>query len=251
LDKRPRPGADTIVLHRTAYVTAKEFAEHGVIVGAGDDKFLLSTYDTVYIQFPDSKSLPKVGDEYTIYDRAEETGDAGDRPADARKLGSLVSIRGRAVITRADKDTGIATAEIREAIGTIERGQHAGPFKSTLAVVPPVPNAVELKGAVVEAIRDEGVIGRDSVVIVNRGDDDGVKPGNTFLVLRRGDGLPGPDEAKKIESKDAARTELPFEAIAELRVIDVKSKTSTCFVTMSTRDVQIGDQVLMRKEKKR
>ena len=246
IEHRKLGAPDTVYLHKTAYVTAQEFEHHGEITGASEDKFLLTVYDTIYVQYPKEKDLPKVGDELTIYERSDKKEDA-ERSKKARKLGSLVSIKGKARVTRVEKETGIATADITEAFGTIERGHHAGPFKATLAIVPPAPNKVELTGSVVEGIRGEELVGRYTVVIVDLGRDNGVELGNRLWVLRRGDGLPGPVEAAGYEAKDAKRTDLPIERIAELRVIDVKEKTSTCVVTTALRDVQIGDKLLMRK----
>ena len=42
----------------------------------------------------------------------------------------------------------------------------------------------------------------------------------------------------------AAMTGTP---IAELMAVEVKEHTTTCFITRSVRDVQVGDELLMRK----
>ena len=89
------------------------------------------------------------------------------------------------------------------------------------------------------------LIGEGAVVFLDRGKDDGVKPGNRFTVVRRGDAY-DPDHALP-EGGTRDDRKYPDENIATLVVVDVGSKSAIGLVTASTKEALIGDHVVMLK----
>jgi hypothetical protein len=105
--------------------------------------------------------------------------------------------------------------------------------------------------------------GQNQVVFIDRGEVDGLKPGNRLFVIRKGDAwhqsLPSPSSARRIalESDSPAQIErvprpsnesvLPEEVVAEIRVITTRQRSAMCVVTASRREVEPGDSAFARK----
>ena len=81
------------------------------------------------------------------------------------------------------------------------------------------------------------------------GDADGVQEGNTFVVVRHGDGLTNVLVTKSYAEGEggstAANVKTPDEAVGLLLVIDTKEHLSTAIVVKSVRELQEGDVVEM------
>jgi len=85
---------------------------------------------------------------------------------------------------------------------------------------------------------DEGVshIGQFDVVTINRGERDGLKPGNVMAVLQRGNMVRDPVTGETIE--------LPSERAGLLMVFQAYEKMSYGLVLQATRALAIGDKVV-------
>jgi hypothetical protein len=68
-----------------------------------------------------------------------------------------------------------------------------------------------------------------------------VLEGNRLFVRRRRDMF-----REATDDRDD-RPGYPFEIVAELRVVEVRPRSSTCMITRSVTDVHTGDQVEMRR----
>ena len=84
------------------------------------------------------------------------------------------------------------------------------------------------------------------------GRNKGVKVGNRFFVIRKGDewleGVFGdPQEMGNLmEVPPYEKDELPKEVVAELRVLKVRKNTTIAVVTRSDTDLRFGDTAEMR-----
>jgi hypothetical protein len=108
-------------------------------------------------------------------------------------------------------------------------------------------------------------MGKDQVVFIDRGENDGLQPGNRLFVVRRGDVwrrtlvttttmastrvlVDVPDdvafEATPIEGDDET---FPEEVVGELRVIRAHKYSSLALVTESSEEIEPGDQLVARK----
>jgi hypothetical protein len=226
---RPAP------LRRDSFMTRAQLDEAGRIVGAFEEKLLLSHLDRIYARFKDPGTV-KVGQSFVIY-RSEgpvlhpETGEA---------VGYKTHILGQAKVTRLDEKA--VSLTITASYDTIERGDYLGPWSDKL--VKPVqlrPNQASVDGYIVAVTPSVLTnLGESHVVYLDKGHADGVEEGNTFKVLRSGD--------RSIEPPDrpARGAGLPVETVGTLVVFDVKERNASAFVARSLFELYVGDRVEMR-----
>jgi hypothetical protein len=157
----------------------------------------------------------------------------------------------------------IARARITETLDTIERGARVGPIARRFEVVPPARNEKDVEATVLTSVHPHNFYGQNQVVFLDRGEDDGLKPGNRLFIIRKGDGFhktqPSGSAAKRIAIEDPSPAAmenitkprddntLPEEVLAELRIINVKKGSSMALVTTSRREIELGDKAFARK----
>jgi hypothetical protein len=228
-----------VSLKQTAYVDQDQLDDTIVIDGSVDDKELLATDDVVYLSYPDGHP-PKVGATYSIYER----GDAVEHPRTGKPAGAYVRILGELEVTSVKKDKrarGVITAATRE----IERGDLVGPLIRTLKTVPPTPNKVDAQGTIVAMLSDAEIMGSGEVVFVDLGEGSGVEVGNRMYVVRRGDALQEDEALSSTVGQDDRR--FPARALGELVIVDVGKTVSIGLITLSVREMGVGDLVMMQK----
>ena len=219
--------------HQMAYLDSQDLKDAATVDGSTDPKSLLSTGDSIYLTYPEGKT-PKVGATYNIYSKQKDVGSAG----------AYVLVKGALQVTFAKKGKR-ARAIITQSNDPVERGMRVGPLKLKFGNIMPVPNSKKVDGAIVDVLGPDQLIGAQAAVIVNRGTNDGVKDGNRFLVLRRGDAY---QEVMRPSSEVAQDDDkYPARAIGEVIVVQAGKEMSLGFVTFSIHEFEPGDRVYMRK----
>ena len=212
----------------------------GKIVAAKVDKLQLIAEDEIYIHFHKGISVKK-GDQFTIF----RVGDPIAHPVIKKKVvGRKVLIVGTAVITKVSEGQA-QTALITLSYEPIAIGDEVSPYfapREELAV-----NTMEqpLYGWIVASqVGEKLELIPGDVVYIDLGEDDHVRPGHIFNVLRRGAVVEYPvADNKKIKKKDRVKVKLPDELIARLVVIKTQQKTSTAVIVQSKLSVFVGDEV--------
>jgi hypothetical protein len=251
VDARRQVPLDTIFLKTEGFIEDEAENNWGEINGAREDKIFLTDFDEVYIRVASNRDL-RVGQELTVY-----------RPL--RKLGSgrLVEIQGTVRIDTWNPKERIARAIVVEAIEAIERGARIGPLARRFTVTPPVRNDTDVEASVITAVRPNQLFGSNQVLFIDKGEDDGLRPGNRLTVYKKGDEYykTSPFEFARtriaMEKNEAAQVErmpnprndsvLPEEVQAELRVVSVSKHAAMAIVTDSRREIEIGDKTYARK----
>lgn len=254
---RPRVPRGTVFLREEAWASPEDVNASGVIVGAPEDNMMLAEGDQVYLQF--DRRAPNVGEAYTIYQSGQAT-----RGSD-RDAGHVVRVLGTVVVDAWDRQRHVATGRITESLEPIERGERVAIVQRQFEPVTPVTNDRDLAGHIVATPQPRTIVGGQYVVIVDRGQQDGVHLGNRFFLTRRGDpwvqsargqgrvvrmtldrdgdGVP---DAPPVNA-NPSDSELPVEVIGELLVVAVHPRTSVCLVTGVEREIEIGAPVVMRR----
>jgi hypothetical protein len=222
-----------VQLRQNGFVDPKELERTGSVSGAPVEKLLLSERDEIYVESND-KFKPQRGQYYSVYRVRQEL------DADGKKVGYLVEILGT-VQVKSVNDKGVGTALITESINPIERGDRIGPLRRRLARVPVQAAGQTVEGTVLATMRDKKYVGSEDLVFVSQGKNQGVRDGNRFLVVRRGDAY-----KRLIQEQDDENTNYPLETIAEITIVDAKDDSSVGLVTRSTKEIKIGDKVRMR-----
>lgn len=215
------------------FVTRGELAESGVLGAAFEDKMLLTVGDRGYARFEQTVPV-KVGQTYAVFRTDREL----VHPVSHRPFGYLTTVLGAARVVALDGRT--ASLVLTAANDAIERGAYLAPWPDRASrEVVQRPNQQVVGGVLVAAeaaVTSE--IGEHHLVFVDRGTADGVKDGNVFTVVRKGD----PYASKASPVADA----LPDEDIGALLVVDAKEHASTALVVKSRRELLVGDRVELR-----
>jgi hypothetical protein len=229
----------------TALVSPEDMQTAGKVEASFEEKQMLAPYDTAYVRFKGAPPV-KPGDKLILF---RPDGDVTD-PVTHRKIADQTRTTGVVkVLTVQDTQ---ATVQVLNVYEEIERGDLARAFTPQKKRVTPRANTTEVTGYIVgdttKAVSD---IGESSVVYIDRGSADGVQDGNTFAVIRQGDGLNEQFVTKLAYSGGAqgaaaAKADVPEEAVGLLLVTDAGEHVSTAIVVKSVRELTSGDMVQMR-----
>jgi nucleoid-associated protein YgaU len=225
-------------------VSPEEMRRAGSLDASFEEKDMLSTYDTAYVRFPSGVEV-NIGDRVIFF---RPTGEIV-QPVTGRKLGTQTETMGEAKVISTDGE--LATVQITRTWEEIERGDLARPWTEQNLKVAPKPNTREMKGVIVSAVR-RGLTtyGESNEVFIDKGANDGVEVGNTFAVIRKGDGLRDAAVYGKAYNMGAtgaraAGVHVPNENVGLLLVVDVKDRLSTAVVVKSVKELRAGDMVEM------
>lgn len=222
------------------FVTKREVEEAGVIDSSFAESLMLSYPDSAYVRFK-HKGAAKVGERYVIFRTASEL----THPKTGKRFGYLTHLIGTMVITRLNGS--LATGQIQnDTWDEVLRGDLIGPYSETLReVVALRPNAHDVKGFIVESLTPYlTTFGEHHVVVVDKGSADGVKTGNTFVIVRQHD--PGTDVKALLFPAQYQHPKLPLEDVGTCMAVNVKDRASMCLLTRSIREIMPGDRVEMR-----
>jgi hypothetical protein len=235
-----------ISVRTSGLVSAEEKANAGTLDASFEEKQMLSPFDTAYVLF---KSAPPVrpGDRIVLFRPDGEITD----PITHKKLADQTRTVGIArVLTVQDRQ---CTVQIERNFEEIERGDLARPWVAQEKRVTPRPNQTDVSGFIVgDTTKEISDLGESNVVYIDRGSADGVQEGNTFAVVRHGDGL---NEAMLSGTKsksggaggsEASKVQVPKENVGLLLVTDTSEHVSTAVVIKSVRELIPGDVVEMR-----
>ncbi len=224
-------------------VSPEELKNAGTLEASFEEKELLATYDTAYARFKNQMPV-KTGDKLLIF-RPE--GPIVD-PVSHKTLATQTRTVGVAKVISVE---GLqATVEIERTFEEMERGDRVRPWSPQDKRVAARPNTADVKGRIVQAV-DSGLTtyGEQNEVFIDRGTADGVQEGNTFAVVRHGDGLNAAGVTKAYTAgaggMRAMGVQTPPENVGLLLVVDTREHLSTAVVVNSVRELQSGDAVEM------
>lgn len=246
-----RPSEGSVYLREQGYLDPEALRTAGEVVGSPTDHMLLSPYDQVYVRFDELEGGRPPAGEYTIFRELAEGEDTTDR--ERGDEGTLVRILGAVRIDDWDEERHTARATIVEALDPIERGHRVAAIPRRFAVVPPAPADRDIETEVVASLRPSLLIGAEQIVFVPVGEEEGVREGNRFFIIRRGDEWrrslefsDGHEVGTSVELPDSP-DEWPEEVIAEGRVVALRPHSAGLFITRSTRVVERGDRAELRR----
>ena len=181
------------------------------------------------------------GRTYFDYDTGEE-------------LGYLARYVGTATLSRSGDP---ATLRLDTTDIEVSRGDRLMPVREPYEpgwFFPSTPEG-KVNGTILDAYETIGYVGRFQVVLIDRGSDDGLVPGNTLLIDNRGRIIRdyfGPLEEQRVfddiggtfrQSIIPPEIQLPDESAGALIVFDVFDRMSLGLVMISDRVIRTGDKV--------
>jgi hypothetical protein len=252
---------ETVFLRELGYIDDPEQDVWGQVVGAREEQQLLSDSNRVYMILRPGAQV-QIGQLMTVFEdvRDPPTPDGARRPP-----GKIVAFKGTIKIDTWDAKNRVARGEVIESLDAIERGAKVGPVGRRYYVVPPTASQVDVQARILTSLYPHVVMGRDQVVFIDRGANDGLKPGNRLFVVRHGDAWRRTLETASIMARSRIRMDtperldwevtplegdeetFPEEVVAELRIIRSHKYSSLALVTESREEIEPGDQAVTRK----
>lgn len=205
-----------------------DIAGIGNIAEAKKEKTLLSEGDNVYLNLRDDVKVSP-GDRFTIF-RVEG---AVVHPITDMTIGKKVNILGLVRVSQIEDR--VITGEIILSFDPILKGDWL------MVYLPPNDELVITTfekpqyGWVVASKGEHSNLVEGDIVYIDRGANDGMKPGHICSVLRRSKRILDPISRQKIK--------LPDELIGRLVIMATQPKTSTALIIHSYSPIYLGDEV--------
>lgn len=228
-----------ITLSGTSFITTREIEETGSIIGSFFEAEMMAERQPIYVSYID-KRMPKVGEQFVIYRHAGEV----VHPVTNAFIGYQTRILGQGRITKVAKN-GVGTGVIMRAFDVIERGALIGPSNEPLShsvSLRPNDRSIEEAYVVTPVWNFLTVLSEHQLIIIDKGADDGVKPGNTFTIWRQHDAL----SQATFLNPTRRDEDLPREDVGVCMAFEVKSAATTCLLLETIREIVRGDHVEMR-----
>ncbi len=244
---------------RVGYISARDYRESGVIEGSREERAMLGTLDEVYTRF----SLKRCSEveKSTVADaaRADQEGRSdevdvagpcvrdGDRyvvyrverpvrhPNTGKTVGYKINFVGEAEVVNTRRP--IVGMVLTKSHSEISRGDLVTNVFEPLTTVTPRPNDTEILATVIDFHHETTATGQHSYVYIDKGAAHGVKRGNRFELVWRGDGLRG---SAVRDVKD-----YPDEQIGIAMVVEAYDQHSLCYLTNSVREIERGMAAVM------
>jgi hypothetical protein len=252
----------TVFLRNVGYIDDPDNDIWGELVGAEAPQQLLSEGNKVYMIMRPGVSL-RVGQLLTIFQPGRNV-----QPVTGARMppGSLVKFKGAVRVTRWDPSKRMATGVLTESLDPIERGNKIGQIGRRFDVVPPKPSVADVRARVLTSMYPHEIMGKDQILFIDRGTQDGLVAGNRLFILRRGDtwrqslstasklsrltmNLDQPEWIPPAEMTPLGGEDddFPIEIVGELRVIRAHKYSALALVTASKVEIEPGDQAVTRK----
>lgn len=248
----------TVFVRDQGYIGDAERDVWGEIAGAHEDNMLLSDGNVVYLLMREGVEL-QIGQRLTVF---KEITDAPNVPNARKPPGKIVKIYGTVRVDGWDQENHIAKGAVIESLDIIERGFKVGPVGRRFDVVPPRASDVDVEARILTSLYPHVYFGKDQLVFIDKGSEDGLFSGNRLRAVRRGDtwrrklktadyharmrlelGSPEmpPPEVTPLRGDDE---KFPDEVVGELTVLRAEEYSSICLVTESTRGLLSGERVV-------
>jgi chemotaxis protein MotB len=185
------------------------------------DHMILGSRDVLYLRLknPDDVTL---GDLFTIYRRAYKV----FHPITGQYMGYLVNRLAVVQVSQVDKD--LTTVQIVRAYAAVSPGDPVMKFvlPTDEGAAVDQRSAGDVDGRIVEFQSNMGVmnlVAQRNLVYLDRGREDGIRPGDRMDVVRSGGNL-------------------PQRVVGELKILSVEDRTATALITKSISRILKGDR---------
>jgi hypothetical protein len=216
------------------YLDVGETQAAGSIMSNPDDKALLGSGDLVYVNVGSSLGV-KESDLFTIF---RVVGDIKHPRPPYHVVGNRIINLGELKISQVKEN--VADARIINSYQEIQDGDRIAPFTPPLSQeILYTPNQISLDGYIIGNKNDTYSMGRDEIIYIDKGAQDGVLRGNIFEVY-----LPG---ETKLDAATGQSVSLPDQVIGQLMVVDPRPSTSVTLCIQSVREFTPGDHIRMLK----
>jgi outer membrane protein OmpA-like peptidoglycan-associated protein len=227
------PLLEETALQCAPYIVRSPEDESLHVIGSeqGEGKIAFGDREILYLN-KGSNAGVKSGDVYSVHHNTYTV----KHPESGDRLGTKVEVKGWLRVLLVTEDS--ATAIVEQSCEDIHAGDYLKPFvKMDVPLIPrrPPPDRLtppsgKVQGFIVDIDHDSFIAGAEQLVFINLGREDGMAPGNEFIVYK-----------VMYPSVPSSRN-----VLGSLAVATVQERTSTAKVTYSNDHMMQGDRVEMR-----
>jgi hypothetical protein len=216
------------LIDRVGFIRKAPIKPVGVIFKVEDDKRMISAGDLVYVRSVDEENdLLLPGSRYVIYRTVDPTEDKQIN----RRYGKQYYMLGVAEVIK--KGTGFVLAKVIDSFYTIQIDDLLMPYKRRSPKITLNPSVPGLKGTIIAAEHHNRIIGDYTVVFVDKGSQDQVEPGQSYLVFYQEKQRINPDAKEEIL--------LPPVEYGTFIILHTELETATAMVIKADSNLSPGD----------
>lgn len=217
------PGIDSV-----GFIKKKALTPEGFIFKVKEDKKLISTGDIVYISQNESNSLIP-GGRYTVYRTLE--------PINDETTGKFIGIQHYllGIIEITNTAPRFAIAKVIRSFSNIKVNDKLMPYKRRSINIVQQKSKEGLLGKIIIAEQHNILIGDRTTAFINKGEDDGVKPGQYYSIFYQ--------DKSSIDS--GSRKKIPLDAVifGKFIVLHTEKTTSTVYIISTNRQIAPGSKI--------
>ena len=217
---------DYASIDRVGFIRQEAIKPHGTIFKVRETKDMISVGDLVYIQAAPNFTL-NPGERYTTYRTLN--------PIKDRKTNAYIGIQHylTGIVEIRLKAENYVLAEVIRAYHPIYLGELLMPYHRRLPRIVLQDSVEGLHGKIIESEEHRGMFAETNLVFINKGEDDGVKPGQFYHVYYQ----------DKYRNPKSGETLLAPDLLGELLVLHTEKTTATALITDSQKMMQPGELI--------
>jgi len=216
-------------INRVGFIREDPVPHLGTIFKSLEDVKLINDRTLVYI-YPEPGAPPlSVGKSYTTFRTSDPIRDEETN----QYIGIHHLLSGIVEITAVEPE--FAIARVVESYRDILVGDRIMERETRNIDIPIQESRQDMKGKIIYAEEDETLTAQYSIVFIDKGENDGIAPGQSYSIYMQETGRPEPEKFRTV-----ALT--PYR-IGELIVLRTEKSTSTALITKSSHPVSPGHLV--------
>jgi hypothetical protein len=215
-------------IDRVGFIKKKAIVPEGFIFKVKEDKKLISTDDIIYISQKENNPLTP-GGRYTAYRTLE--------PIYDQTTGKYIGIQHYllGVVEITNTAPRFAIAKVIRSFNNIKVNDKLMPYKRRPKNIVQQKSKEGLLGKIIVAEEHNRIIGDKITAFIDKGEDDGVKPGQYYSLFYQ----------EKSNMLPASRKKIPLDAVifGKLIVLHTEKTTSTVYITRTSRHITPGSRI--------
>jgi len=223
-------------LRAVGFLTGPDFDAVGRISGSREEKIMLTSGDSVYVEFPEDEPLV-AGRSYSVFSMDR------DSPVrvDGQIAGYMVRVHGEVLVDQIASER-MGRGRLSGISGVVERGYLVSDRVTPFHTVQRKPSAVTVQSQILASFAPINMLYTGNFVVLSQGRAAGLQMGNRAFVVRRGDGY-----APLMEGYETLDERFPKEVVAELLLVDVREYASVAWIARAIKEVRVGETAEARR----
>jgi len=215
-------------IDRVGFIKNKALTPEGFIFKVREDKKFISAGDIIYVSQNESNPLIP-GGIYTVYRTLE--------PIYDETTGKFIGIQHYllGVVEITNTAPRFAIAKVIRSFSNIRINDKLMPYKRRSINIVHQKSREGLLGKIIVAEEHNLLIGDRTIVFIDKGEDDGVKPGQYYSIFYQ----------DKSSIGQASRNKIPLDAVifGKFIVLHTEKTTSTVYITATNRHIAPGSRI--------